>query len=50
MNKAFHAGANRCRRLDFRCRLDVADDHVFVARPARHDERTAAVDDEIDAA
>ena len=50
MAKRLHAGADRRGRLDLGGGLDVADDHVLVARPARHHERPAAVNDEIDAA
>src|SRR5437763_14604070 len=50
MAKRLHAGANGRRRLDLGGGLDSADDHVLVAGTARHHERTAAVNDEIDAA
>src|SRR6185369_7638271 len=50
MAKRFPAGADGCGRPDLRGGLDVADDHVLVAWPARHHERATAMNDEIDAA
>jgi hypothetical protein len=48
--KRIHTGADRGGRLDLGGSLDLTDDDVLVAGPARDNERPAAMNDEIDTA